>query len=283
MKPSPVTVFSFEADSNAQQPLETAQALLAAVASSKIAVIYLPPWALEGLLTEERLQAWFDFHLKALVLRGKFSERVTFGRARTLLAKRDVEFRAALFERAWPEWWDLYESLESVADLNGEEPAFRQSGSQIARADLLSVFNAITRIPLAEAEIKALRQQAKETVSERDIALGKLKAEHETALNNLKKSKEAVQRQALDASKDAQKQLDAAQAAAEQSAATVKELERRAKGAEADSELLLLQLHQVQEELERQFLNSNALETEVKLAAGVLRDVRSILALQLRA
>ena len=116
---------------------------------------------------------------------------------------------AKVFDWAAPEFWDVFEALESAAPPTGRTPLFR-SALQAPGADQVLTMQ---RLVAAGAQAPSLASDLQST----------------------------------------QQQLSASQQLAEQGRTQALELER-------ENELLLLQLHQVQEELEQYFLDNRQLQ-----------------------
>jgi len=144
---------------------------------------------------------------------------------------------AKLFEWIAPQYWDVFEALEAVAWLPEGNPLFRHDlspppqtllqalGQTIKDSQALTA--ALERLTLQEETISALQAAVKEG----DVGLQAAR----TTCDQQKKELEQFQ--------------EARQTTARQAEEQYKELTQ-------ENELLLLQLHQVQEELEKTFLES---------------------------
>ena len=197
---------------------------------------------------------------------------------------------AKAFDWAAPEFWDVFEALESAAPPTGRMPLFR-SALQAPGADqvltLQRLVAAGAQAPSLASDLQSVQQQlsASQQLAEqgRTQAL-ELERENELLLLQLHQVQEELEQGFLDHRKQLAKadaaqaeqagllaslqaelnqQLDklgvsaqalsAAQQLADQGRTQVSELE-------SENELLLLQLHQVQEELEQYFLDNRQLQ-----------------------
>lgn len=211
---------------------------------------------------------------------------------------------ADLFERMAPQYWDLYEMLEATAWLPEGEPQFRHDLPAPSLDGLLPLLQALqdgltlpalqTALAQAEQQHQHLEQALKEnqqlsdrTEAERLALAGKsqqLQAQLQQAQEDLKKQQaqatslneshaaalEQQEQKLAESGKQLQqaidklKQLEQEQEKHRQAARQV-ESERQSLAEEND--LLLAQLHQVQEELEKYYLDGKA-------QAAVLADTR---------
>jgi len=141
--------------------------------------------------------------------------------------------------------WELYETLEATAWLpSGMAPEFRASLSvdESALASLLQVVSAGVQAP-AKAQAHQATQTALEEAQQREQALQQTARQQEATLQTLRKELQA---------------LKEAHQALQESHQSLQETHRAAseehKEATEENELLLAQLHHVQEELEKHFL-----------------------------
>jgi hypothetical protein len=197
---------------------------------------------------------------------------------------------AKAFDWAAPEFWDVFEALESAAPPTGRMPLFR-SALQAPGADqvltLQRLVAAGAQAPSLASDLQSVQQQlsASQQLAEqgRTQAL-ELERENELLLLQLHQVQEELEQGFLDHRKQLAKAdaaqaeqsgllaslqvelsqqlekvgvsaqaLSAAQQLADQGRTQVSELE-------SENELLLLQLHQVQEELEQYFLDNRQLQ-----------------------
>jgi hypothetical protein len=154
-----------------------------------------------------------------------------------------VSVLAGLFEQTAPECWALYEALEAVAWLPQGEPEFRSNRvlpPKEGLGELLDLIHAARQLPTVIQQLgesnKALHfagEELKSTQARVDIA------QHETS-TQLTEREQAVH----GLRQDVDKLLAAEQSLTE------------------ESELLLAQMHQVQEELEKHYLDNVALKEQ---------------------
>lgn len=231
--------------------------------------------------------------------------------------------RAKMFEWLAPEAWDVYEMLESCAWLNGREPEYRSSMPSVDPAlieDVLAEWQSARKLPLALAELSAtasradaaeaaleiqeraaketesqlrsnideLEKRAKSNESESQLLLTQLHQVQEELekvfleSQSVTKKHDELRRAACKEKAELQGQLDQQQHKAADVEAQLRkqfaELERRVKSSDDESQLLLLQLHQVQEELERYFLENREMATLMENSKKTFRRARELMA-----
>ncbi|WP_349616775.1 hypothetical protein [Azotobacter salinestris] len=211
---------------------------------------------------------------------------------------------AGLFERVAPQYWDLYEMLEATAWLPEGEPQFRHDLSVPGLDGLPPLLQTLqdgltlpalqTALAQAEQKHQRLEQALKEsqqlsdrTEAERLALAGKnqqLQAQLQQAQDDLKKQQaqaislteshaaalEQQEQKLAESGKQLQQATDKLKKLEQEleknrQATTKAESERQSLTEEND--LLLAQLHQVQEELEKHYLDGKA-------QAAVLADTR---------
>lgn len=197
-----------------------------------------------------------------------------------------VAVLGTLFEQIAPDYWTLYEALEAASWLPQGEPEFRSTravplteglellldtlhaGQQMPQM-LQRLQKAETREQQAIQESEASRQAAMaaeaacQTLTE---AQQRLQAQVNDSIQQLEEAKDEVQQLAgrLGSARDAVTQSDERCEQLEQERNTLEkqlaDSKAKLKVASEESEALLIQLHQVQEELEKYYLNSAAME-----------------------
>lgn len=167
---------------------------------------------------------------------------------------------AKLFELAAPRYWDIFEALEGAAWTSGTSPIFRgmHQPDETALQDLLQSLRDGRVLPGVQAALAKVRGE---------LAVGRAGIEREKSAHDEARKQLT---QAHDDRAKLQKELAASQATLVQAQAAHGE-------AQAEGELLLVQLHQVQEELEQYYLKAleqdKLLEKERKSAAEAARKI----------
>jgi hypothetical protein len=159
---------------------------------------------------------------------------------------------AKLFELMAPEYWDAFESLESIAWFPGGEPLFRHTLPYPPERELFSLLRCVQSglaLPHERHEHESFRRKAK--------------GELELLRQQLLKAQKELEH-SLGAKKTFEEKLAWLQKDIEDSATLATRREDETKAAVAENELLLLQLHQVQEELEMYFLDNTTLKEQIK-------------------
>lgn len=194
---------------------------------------------------------------------------------------------AGVFEQLAPECWDLYEALEAAAWLPEGAPEFRTTRTA-APADalpaLLDLLVKGKRLPAVEVQLADIRAEQQSVSEENKLLLNQLHQVQEELekhyLDNQSLKEQLAERdKQLAATKAQQQNLDgelaasrkAAQQADEarkQLAADIPRLQQQLADKNAklqstceENELMLAQLHQVQEELENYYLANREILT----------------------
>lgn len=148
---------------------------------------------------------------------------------------------ANLFEQMAPECWELYEALEAAAWLPEGEPEFRTNRALPRAAELTELLDLVR----AGKQLAAVSQR----LDERETELQKLNEQ----LSNAQAASETAEQQARQQLIEHQQALQAARTQAEA-------LQAEKQSLTEENELLLNQLHQVQEELEKHYLDAVSLK-----------------------
>ncbi len=148
---------------------------------------------------------------------------------------------ANLFEQMAPECWELYEALEAAAWLPEGEPEFRTNRALPRAAELTELLDLVR----AGKQLAALSQR----LDARETELQQLNEQ----LSSAQAASETTERQAQQQLIEHQQALQAARTQAEA-------LQAEKQSLTEENELLLNQLHQVQEELEKHYLDAVSLK-----------------------
>jgi len=148
---------------------------------------------------------------------------------------------ANLFEQMAPECWELYESLEAAAWLPEGEPEFRTNRSLPRAAELTELLDLVR----AGKQLAAVNQRLDE---------------RETELQQLNEQLSSAQAASETTEQQAQQQLIEHQQALQAARTQTEALQAEKQSLTEENELLLNQLHQVQEELEKHYLDAVSLK-----------------------
>ncbi|WP_313409670.1 hypothetical protein [Stutzerimonas kunmingensis] len=148
---------------------------------------------------------------------------------------------ANLFEQKAPECWELYEALEAAAWLPEGEPEFRTNRPLPRAAELTELLDLVR----AGKQLAAVSQR----LDARETELQQLNEQ----LSSAHVASETTERQAQQQLIEHQQALQAARTQAEA-------LQQEKQSLTEENELLLNQLHQVQEELEKHYLDGVSLK-----------------------
>jgi hypothetical protein len=210
---------------------------------------------------------------------------------------------ASLFEEMASEFWTLYEALEAVAWLPNGEAEFRSnrvSPPSEGLTELLELIHAGMQLPGARNEITQIRVSSQSVREENDLLLAQLHQVQEelekSCVQNVSFSRlhSSLEQELTQAAADQQqltKDLDDARATLIQvEQMRVKILERdaqlRAEAADVraglqsvveENDVLLAQLHQVQEELEHYYLANREILAAMGQSERTLHRARNVI------
>jgi hypothetical protein len=271
-------------------------------------VVYPLPWAMqdlepsEDLHGEDPLHRWLEFYIDALALKHEHPERVRLWPMDVFLKHHKQEggadagqlhkavlinsLQAYTLEQQSPEAFELLESLEATAELNGRDPHLRQGHPPVAPALLESLLQLLPELmrppqPPAPTQAPALSYpdlSGKVADLEKALAAEKAKPVPAPAYPDVRgKVAELEKALADEKAKPVPTAPPAPAVAYPNLSGKVKELEELLKDSQEEAELLLLQLHQVQEELERYYLEAKALKDESEASINALNEARELL------
>lgn len=170
----------------------------------------------------------------------------------TVLATLDVQQRDDI--------QPLQLELEATASITGER--YIEKVLAVAREEYLRLINLNLQLSVRDKEL----EQGLKSATEKYRKLEPLKEE-------LEKTKDILRELQVD-KESLQQELDKTQLANEQSSTRLTDFERQGSELQAENELLILQLHQVQEELEHYFNLQREQQTDAQTSESTARDGR---------
>lgn len=184
---------------------------------------------------------------------------------------------AGVFEQLAPDYWDLYEALEAAAWLPEGAPEFRTTRTAAPADTLPALLDLLVKgkhLPAVEVQLADIRAEQQSVSEENKLLLNQLHQVQEELekhyLDSQSLKEQLAERDKLLATKQETSRKAAAQAdeARKKLTADIQRLQQQLadKNAELQStceenELMLAQLHQVQEELENYYLANREILT----------------------
>ena len=250
--------------------------------------LYRAPWALPPATEQDDWQAllerWTTQQRAALKLRRQLGSRLVLinvdqvsstlicaelGLPQPQLSADTAPFLlsstiASLFEQAAPHYWEMYEALEAAAWLPVGEPQFRSNQPDLSETSLFSLLNML-QLGLAWPNVHAamLKSELSTAELQRKLQDSYLTADRETAL-----------RQQLAEEND--KFLRRLQEMTDQNRKAAQAYEAHQESLTKENELILMQLHQVQEELESYYLANKEMATTIGQSQQTMQRARGV-------
>lgn len=262
------------------------------------------------------LAEWIDFYIDALALAEENPSRVKLTPLDVQLNLSDTiplgdSLEAYLLEQTYPEALDLLENLELHAELDGKRAAQTRNptglmpqavAEQVAllvkqqkksTATLEELQANYKRLEKEHAALKAtppvpaapsypdLREQCKSVEEENKLLLEQLFTVQEELEKLFLSGKELEKKQQEERRKLEQEIAELKAKPPAPTAPSYPDLREKTKDLEAENELLLSQLHLVQEELERHYLELKCFKKESQHSSAALQQVHEFLRKQM--
>lgn len=248
----------------------------------RVIVGFYAPWAID--VQQCAANEWLEFHRRLIALRQKYAKKLDLLNiaqhdAQALKDQAEIQIQAqsaeqgaaiislleVLYANYLPQYTRTYESLQLMAIAVPETPQGIRSEFE-TEEETLAVIAEIARLPKT---LKAQQEEVQKVQSDIQI----IQAEKQKLKTDLQKFQADHQKSQADYQKlqaDHKKLQSEKQSLDSKS----KTWESEKQDLQSENDLLLAQLHQVQEELERYYLKNKDLEGAITEAAQMVRQVR---------